>query len=746
MSKSRAIVILILVSAVTLGFALLLPQTKFDYDFDKFFKPEDPITRYFEKHRNTFGTDNDFILIGIVNNNGVFEESFLEKIEQLGDTLATIPYVNSVVDPTSLKVPIRESLTGAIFQAPLLSGNRIKDSTRVFNDPSVVNSFFSRDTTAISMLLITEEKLSKSKCDTVSIFLHNILESYEFDGVHTAGRALGQVVYINKIQNEFIFFLGLSVALVTIILFFLFRTLRGVIIPLVTVLLAVIWSIGILNLSGRGIGILLNMLPPVIFVVGMSDAVHLYSRYIEELRRGMTKEYAIKQVIFDTGLATLLTSITTAIGFASLYFTGIPSLQEFGLITAAGVLAAFIIAITILPAWLTLSSVPQKSIDTIESSLKKNWLASLFTSTIRSSKKIFLIAGVLTFLLFLAGTQLKLNNFLLEDLRPSEPLRKNFEFFDTYFSGVRPFELGVKSKDDTSLIDSEGISDIEMVQEILRDQYGVRTLYSVAEVAKSANRSRNAGRSDHYKLPETEGAWKKINQDIEQLSKSGKLESILSEDHTYARITGRVGDWGAQAFKSRNQELNNKLEELGLNDTYEIEITGTGTLIDQTNQNLVGSLGKGLGSAFILISILMGFMFKELKMIVIALVPNFFPLIALGAIMGLSGIDLKMSTSIIFTIAFGIAVDDTIHMLSRYKIELSKGKTSMTALKNAYIYTGKALIITTIILLGGFLGLCFSTFQSTFYIGLLVSLTLVIALVCDLTLLPAILAYVKRSK
>jgi predicted RND superfamily exporter protein len=220
----------------------------------------------------------------------------------------------------------------------------------------------------------------------------------------------------------------------------------------------------------------------------------------------------------------------------------------------------------------------------------------------------------------------------------------------------------------------------------------------------------------------------------------GKLSTLVDSTAAKARMFGRVADLGAQAFAERNTRLYKWLAETGLAAKYDVHITGTGTLIDRTNQNLVSSLSKGLGVAFLLISLIMGFMFGSLSMVIIALIPNVLPLITVAAVMTLTGIDLKMSTSIIFTIAFGIAVDDTIHLLSRYKLELLKGRSRLMALRNSYVHTGKALVITSIILFGGFIGMCFSTFQSTYYIGLLVTLTLFFALLFDLTLLPALVA------
>ncbi len=744
-NRRTSFVALFLLIGVSAFLGSTLTRTYFDYNFDKFFKPDDQATQYYQVHRDTFSTDNDFILIGLTNEKGVFEKDFLSEVKRLTNELTQMPYVVNVLSPTNAVSRIQEPLTGAIFERPLLTGKTEKDSIRVFTDPSVISNLFSKDTNAVSIVVSTEEYLSKEECDELATDINRILAGFEFDDVAVSGRAIGQVVYIEKIQGEFILFMVIALVFVTVLLFIMFRSIRGIILPLVTVLLAVVWSVGIMNLTGSGISILLSMLPPVIFVVGMSDAVHLYSRYIEELRNGEQKYRAIRLMVIDTGLATLLTSITTSIGFASLWFTGIPALQEFGLLTAAGVLAAFIIAILLIPSWLVLSPEPSRAVNSPNITRWDGFLIPLFNLVMNEKRKVFLGAAVLTVLMTIALSGITLNNYLLEDLKEGEKLRKDFTFFDNYFSGVRPFDLGIKWKT-LGPSDTEYWKALEKVDTYLKENYKVGAITSPLEVIKEINRSKNSGRNQYYDLPENESRQKSIIKEYDKILNTGKLSFLSTTDGGYIRMLGRVGDLGAQHFTEQNAGFERFLEREGLNDLAEFTITGTGTLIDRTNQTLVYSLSKGLGAAFFLIAVLMGIMFRSIRMVVIALIPNLLPLIAVGAVMSLFNIHLNMSTGIIFTIAFGIAVDDTIHLLSRFKLELVKGSSTIDAIKKAYLYTGKALIITSIILFGGFIGLCFSTFQSTYFIGLFVTLTLMFALFFDFALLPPLVSAAAKDQ
>ncbi|MGB6036838.1 MAG: MMPL family transporter, partial [Cryomorphaceae bacterium] len=399
-----------------------------------------------------------------------------------------------------------------------------------------------------------------------------------------------------------------------------------------------------------------------------------------------------------------------------------------------------------MPACLTLFPEPKRYLETANTARWNGFLLTLFNAVTKNRNKVFIATGLISVVMIAGITSIDLNNYLLEDLKKSEKLRQDFTFFDQYFSGVRPFDMGLKWESEVDLNDPEYFQSLDKLHAYLEESYGVGAVISPLSVLKELNRSNHGGRNEFYRLPEKESELKRLVKDYKKILTTGKISNLTTEDGGYVRVLGRVGDLGAKHFASKNDELNAFLEREGITDKASVSITGTGTLIDRTNQTLVVSLSKGLGAAFVLISILMGLMFRSLRMVLIALAPNLLPLLAVGAIMALAGINLNMSTGIIFTIAFGIAVDDTIHLLSRYKLELMKGMSELQAMKSAYLHTGKALIITSIILFGGFIGLCFSSFQSTFFIGLFVTLTLGFALIFDFTLLPPLVIRKEEKK
>lgn len=741
MTKKRAWLIIGFLITLTVLLSTVLPKLYFDYEFDNFFNPSEQTTVYFNEQRDTFGTDNDFALIGIESENTAFDSLFLAKIDALTKKIEEGILVSEVISPTNAFQLVKAPLTGIPIKKPLYNNGRI-DSTRVSQDQSTIGQLYSTDNKSVSIIVLTDQQLSKKKCDDFSSFLHEAAAKFEFKEIHISGRAIGQSVYIDKIQKEFFLFIMISVAFVMVLLYVMFRNKLGVAIPLVIVFISVLWTMSVLYFLDTGIGLLMSMIPPVIFVVGISDAVHLYARFLEEQQLGESLEQSIKTMMGKTGLATFITSVTTSIGFGTLYFTGIPALQDFGIITGIGVIITFLVSILLLPAMLFLFPKGHSGV-----SQNKKWerkLERLYAYTIERKKLILSIGFAFTIMCALIGSQLKMNNFLLEDLKSGDKLKDDSDFFDKEFSGVRPFELGIKTDDSNGFISQEKLELLEPVHIYVRDQYGVNSLQSMVSVAYEINRMNHGGSPDYYNLPKTKKDWNTLLKDFRRLQKTGKLQALLNDEGNYSRFFGRVPDLGALTFKEKDKALKAFVNDASIDKKLDIQITGTGHLIDQTNQNLIYNLAKGLIMAFILISILMGFLFKSWRMVFIALVPNILPILTVAAAMALLGIDLKLTTGIIFTIAFGIAVDDTIHILSRYKLEMRGGATPQEALQTSIVHTGKALIITSLILFGGFLSLCFSSFQSTFYIGLLVTITLIFALIFDLTILPALLSQKKN--
>lgn len=750
MYKKFSRIVIFAIAGITCLFIFFATQIKFEYDFESFFSTKDDDLAFYQEFRDQFENDNDFLLIGIHNKEGVFNPSFMKKLIALTDSLKALPDVEDVQSPTTIKNPVI-SMMGGFSMVPYIHTKDLsrlqKDSSYIYQFDELIGSFFSEDGEHVAIFVRTTNMIEREASAALLANIEKQVDQHAFDEVHIAGKIKAEQYYIDRMQIELAIFVSSSVILIILFLWISFRSAWGVILPMTVVLLAVIWCLGAMGLSGKPIDLMTVLMPTIMFVVGMSDVVHIISRYLEELRNGKNKIKAIKIAFKEVGLATLLTSFTTAIGFLTLTTSGIRPIQDFGIFTAIGVFLAFILAFTLLPAALVNLKKPKIASKTNNKLFWYKNLLPLFGFVLRKRHYIAVGAIVVLGLSLYGINQIKVDVRLIDEVQDGDPLKEDFLYFENHFTGVRPFEMAVTIKDSSkNMFSPEVLAEIDKVESYLKSTYGVNRIGSPATIIKMVNRAVNGGVPEYTKLPETAQGYKQVKRFTDRFTGRDEFNTIVTKDLKLGRISGQMEDIGSAQTSQKNAALNTFIEENVDQDIIDMRITGSALLIDKNNESLSVNMMQGLGIAFGVIALIMGILYRSFKIIFISLIPNVIPLLLIGGIMGYAGVDLKISTSIIFTIAFGIAVDDTIHFMSKLKLELAKGKSMLYALKRTFISTGKAIIVTSIILIGGFLTLIMSSFNGTFYTGLLVSMTLLFAVVADLLLIPVLLVYFYRPK
>ncbi len=739
---------LILFVLITGVLSFYITQLRFDYDFEKFFPLDDDETSYFLEHRKKFRSDNDFLLIAIENKGrSVFEKSFLKEVDSYVKELEKAsPHIEKVMSITNIEEVFifPGNMSSKRPYIDWIDLDLARDSLRLFKSKELVDVLIARDGKSLSLFLKHSDYLSKIKSDELLDVVEKTAKKYDFEHVRIAGRVIGQKYYISVMMQELILFVGLSAFLIVLFLYIAFRSGWGILLPQLVIFSSVVWLLGFMGVFNEPINIILTTIPTIMFVVGMSDVIHLVSRYLDALRTGISKFDAMNTAIKEVGFATLLTSVTTAVGFFTLVFVRVEPIQKFGFVMGIGVLIAFLLTFLLLPFLFYLAPSPKYIYKKKDQHFWYGHLRKWFIWVMRNRKKtIVFYAGLL--LVFLVGiSMVKTNNFLMDDLRSSEPLKQDFNYLDDHYGGVRPFELAVELKDTTdSFWDIEILEELESVEDFLEEDYGVTLKSTLVQTAKVMNRSFQAGNPDHFTLPESPSRLKSIRRMV-RIANGGELyNSLVDSMGIITRINGTIPDWGNEKVTAKNKELLQFLatkKDLRMN----YRITGTAHLIDKNMRYLSKSLVQGLTFSILIVALIMGLIYRSISMMLISLVPNIFPLMAIAGIMGYAGIELKISTAIIFTIAFGIAVDDTIHLLGKFKFELMKGRSVMYAMKRAYLTTGKAMILTSLILCSGFLLLVFSSFMGSVYLGILLCITLLFALVADLTLLPILMVLFYR--
>jgi len=738
--RTLSIIALFCLGLVTIGALTVLPKVGFDYKFEKFFPPSDQDLQFYYQHVEKFESDNDFLLVGISNEGGIFQQDFLIKLDSLTKSYEAYDQVKKVVSPTNISNPIIGPI-GVVKASYIHVENPdvySSDSTRIFTADGLVGSLFSADGNSVTVFLSIEPSIDRKANDKIVADLESIGEQFNFDNFHVAGKIKGAFYFIKKMEFELILFMSLSFFLLMIFLFISFRTLWGIWVPISIVGVTLIWMIAFMTLIGRPINFMTTLLPTILFVVCISNVIHIVEKYLDELRKGYDKYSAMFTAFKEIGLATFFTAFTTAVGFLSLYTSMIIPIKEFGWITALGVYVAFFLSFTLLPALLILLPKPEVKGKHADDSFWTLKLHRLFQWVVPNRMAIFGAVMLLMLISFVGLWNLEFNNKFVEDFASDDNMRADYEFFEDNFSGFRPFELSLWMNDSNkNFFDYEVVQEIDKIEQGLEEVYGAGFVVSTNTFIKGTRRALKGGKNKEFKLPKDKKELKKVKRSIRRLPRVN-LRSYLTDDKKYARINAKVKDVGGKQMRVLNKEFGEYMANNVNTDLVGYRLTGMPFLVDKTNEFLANNIVLSLLIAFIVISLIMGMLFQSLRMIIIAILPNVLPLLVIAGMMGILGISIKISTSIIFAIAFGIAVDDTIHFMSKLRIELNKGKSIIYALKRTYLSTGKAIIVTSLILCSGFLILVASDLSSTFYIGLLVSTTLLFAVLSDLFFLPVL--------
>lgn len=741
--NSRILLVIVILISGLLSF-FLASNTHFDYRMESLFPKHDPQLVHYQAFKDSFASDEEYISVGIYNEAGLFQEDFLQKLHAFGEQLKALPRVYQVSSLTSLTW-LKVYGMGYRKEVPLVHWDEperyAEDSVYLFSLPPFRHNYYSDGGKATCLYMRIEPRMAQTpQGDSLLAAIDAAIAAAGFDETHITGFLPSHTLSIQKIEFELILFSTMSSLLVILFLFLTFRSLWGVVVPMAVVALAGIWATGLMAAFGVPVNVMTVLLPSIMFVVATSDVVHLLSKYLAERREGKSSEEALKLTVKEVGLATLLTSVTTAIGLLSLYVSDIAPLQQLGLFAGVGVMIAFLLTYMILPPLILLFPPPES---TVMRGSQHFWPKHLhrFLAFILKRKRLLDGLALLMIVLAIVGAGLtRVHNFFGKDLRDSDPHVADIRFFDSHFGGIRPFSLSIAAK-----VPGENFGDLELnrslasLDSFLTDTYGLNRPYSMLSMQKGANSALHRGKAEFYHIPADDSSLAYLQGMLLSFSDSASIRKVLADSNRLARFTGSVPDWGSDSAQRKNEALIAFVHKHIDTARLDVQITGIAEMADRSHRVVTYNMLTGLLLALGLVGLLMGLLFRSVKMMLISLIPNVFPLLMILGIIGYLGISLNMATAVIFTIAFGIAVDDTIHFIARLKLELDKGKSLPLAIKRTFLSTGKAIIITSLIISAGFLVLISSDFKGTIMTGALVSLTLILAVLADLVLLPLLL-------
>lgn len=708
---------------------------RFDYNIETFLPDKDPSIEEYKAFAERYAPDDAVVMVGF-ESDSLFSEEVLGAIGEMTQSFERIPHVERVRSLTNFERVVvdgdlvqQRRLLDAVSDSLSARDVVLEDSTAVgylVNAPGSV--------TALYVQINPEEKGYTVRREVIAGILEVTGAFEDRFAFRYSGIPYLRNAYVDAIRGEALRYFGLSSLVILLALVWLFRGLRGVVVPLVIVYLGAVWTITLMMVTGSSIDVLSSTISAMILVVGVADAVHLLARYYDGIALGLAKREAVRDMLVRLGAATLLTSVTTALGFATLVTSNIVPVRRFGIYTAAGVVMTFLISIVLLTAALTWMPKPRAQSSGRLSGPFRALMVRVDRIASRRSSAVLLTGFVFLVISIIGATRVRVNAYVNDDLGPSTTLYKDQVFFEENLVAPFPLEIVVTGEPD-AFNDPANLRSVEHLQSYLRSQTAIGRSISIVDLIKDLDRSLN---------PDATGAVPEqsdlVSQYLFLLELAGSEASgrLISPDHSEVRIASLVADIGSAKLNPLLAKIDSVMQ-VTFSDGLSYSKTGTIVLASRVSRHIVDSLLVSTALAFLFVSTLMGFLYRSPVLIVISLIPNVLPLIAIAGFMGFVGIELKPATAVIFSISFGVAVDDTIHLLARLRQELKAGRPMSDAIHNSVLGTGKAIVITSIILVGGFLILMTSQFQSSVYMGGLISLTIILALLGDVFVLPALL-------
>ena len=730
-------------------------QVKLSFNAGKVLPVTDSAFIRYDDFKKKFGEDGSIMVLGVQSPDLLKRKQFNAWLE-LNTQIQNIKGIKQVVSvgnlfelkkDTSKQKFILQSLThGAVKNDGEMDSLREKIYSLRFYDGLV----FSRKNEASIMAITFEDKVLNSS-DRIGVMQQILEKSKEFSMenkivLHYSGLPYIRTVISKKVSEEFSLFLGLSIAVAALILLLFFRSFYSVLFPVLLVIVGVVWSLGTLVLMGYQITLLTGLIPPLIVIIGIPNCILLLNKYHKEFKNTGNKKDALKIVIERIAITTLIANLTTAIGFGVLYFTESQLLMEFGIVACLNVMATWIICLCLIP--IIFSYLPNPDVKHTKH-LDSKFLSGILTriNFIVHNHRNWIYAGTLLIVsVSVYGISLiRVNGFIVDDLPKNDPVYLDMSFFDKNFEGVLPLEVSIDTKRKNGVMNLSTIKKVEKMQNMISAYPEFSRAISLIEVLKFSSQAFYGGDTSFYRVPNDMEKNFILSYAANSGGNSNLIKNFVDSNKQVARVSFQMADVGSERMNRLIKEIEPRIDSILNPKRYTVELTGSSIIFIKGTNYLIKNLKDSLMLAIALIAVLMWTLFRGIRMVLISLIPNLVPLIITAGIMGFFGIPLKPSTILIFSIAFGIASDQTIYFLSRYRQELRTTTMSISEIVSDTIKeTGVSMIYVALILFFGFGIFTASTFGGTVSLGLLLSITLFVALISNLTLLPALLLSLEK--
>jgi len=731
-------------------------QVEMSYQMAKMLPDSDSTSMTYNDFKKTFGEDGSILFIGIQSER-FFELDVFHDLEKLGDDLRSINGVKSVLSlPDMYELKKNDSLHSFELKAVMQRSPESQKELDSIRDIMTSQPFYegllinNESLTTLMTVSFRKEMLNTRErvhtVEAIKAFGEAFSSKHHID-LHYSGLPYIRTMTSEKIQKELFVFVLLAMLIASLALLIFFRSFKAVIYPMLIVLISVIWALGIISILEYKITILTSIIPPLLIIIGVENCIFLLNKYHHEYKNHGNKVKALSRVVQRVGNATFLTNLTTATGFAAFIVTGNKILVEFGIVASIGIMIIFILSIILIPSFYSYLPPPEdRHTNHLDRNLTNNILNKIIYLVENKRKYIYIISGIFVLFAFYGMSKLKTSGNVVDDIPQKDPMYQDIMFFEKEFKGILPFEISIDTKKNRGYCRLSTLKKIDQLQDSLACYPEFSRPLSIVEVVKLARQAFYNGNPEYYSLPNSQE--KNFILSYMPSMKGGQkniINSLIDTNMRITRLSVNMANIGTRDIQRIKDDLVPKINAIFPTDKYDVEITGTSVVFLKGSDYMVKNLFYSLLLAIFAISILMALLFTSAKMVMVSLIPNILPQILTAALMGFFAIHIKTSTILIFSVALGISVDNAIHFLSRYRMELKANNWNIrTSVITALHETGYSMIYSSIVLFFGFAIFTMSGFGGLQSMGFLVSFTLVVAVLSNLFVLPSLLLSLHR--
>ena len=746
---------------ITILFALEWKNIKFTQTEANLIPANDQVNLDYNLFLKNFGEEGNLIVIASKDAK-LFTPQIFKAWQVLMTNIENQKEVDLVISIHNLKTLSKNEVKETFELSPLVDQNKINNieylaglkSKLLHNLPFYEGLLFNKKSGAVRSAIYLDKKIVNTKIRKDFVLNRLIPEIEKFEKttgikLHTSGMPYIRTLNAKTIIDEIGIFIGAALLVTGLIFFFFFRSFRATLISLVIVIIGVMWSFGLLGLLGYEITVLTALVPTLVIVIGIPNCIFFTNKYHQEYKIHGNKAKALQRVITKTGTATLMTNLTTALGFATFIVTNNVLLTEFGVVTSINIIALYLICLIVIPIFHSYVPAPTpRHLGHLQREYLTSFMAWMLR-TVKYNRFGIYITTIIALILGIIGVfQIKISGSILEDMPKKTTFFEDIRFFEKEFDGVLPLEIMIDTKRKKGVMKLSVLKKMEALENTIHEIPELSKPMSVVNVVKYSKQAFYNGNPEYYELPTAQeqafiltyvkNTTKNSSQDL--------LKSYVDNTGQFARITTFIKDENGEQMENIEKRIKTKAEKLFPKPNYNVIVTGKASVFQKGTKYLLDNLLSSLLFAFVLTSILVAFMFRSFKMILVSMIPNLLPLLLTAGLMGYLGIPLKPSTILVFGIAFGLSVDDTLRFLAQYRLELARNdwkiKKSVYATFND---AGISMFYTSIVLFFGFSVFMLSSFGGTVALGGLVSITLFFGMLANLMLLPALVLSLNKT-